>query len=448
MDRNERSPDGMGSGGGAGSVTGPLRPPDDTAPRPPEAGAATPTARVGSGFIALYTLAYLSTTLLFLAPVLVTLALKINSLVGIDQAPNSLALVAGAGALLAMLANPFFGMLSDRTASRFGMRRTWMVVGLGAGSCGILIVALAPNIAMVLVGWCIAQVFFNALLAAEAAVLADQVPPAQRGTVAGVLGVCVPVASVGGAALVNLFSGSQLAMFLAPCAVGGFFILLFASVLNDRRLDPRSRPAWSLREVLGIFYVSPRKNPDFAWAFASRFLFVLAYAFLVTFLAYFLIEELRSAEADVPAQILLGTLVHAGVAIVASVIGGRLSDRFRRRKVFVLAAAVVYGAGMFAMALAGDLNGFLIAMAIGGLGFGLYLAVDLALVVDVLPGGDRVAKNLGVLNIAGALPSSVAPAMAPLILAVSNGSYGVLYAVAGVCALLAALTIVPIRRVR
>ncbi len=66
----------------------------------------------------------------------------------------------------------------------------------GSGSGGILVVALAPNVAMVLVGWCIAQVFFNALLAAVVAVLADQVPTAQRGMVAGVLGVCVPVASV------------------------------------------------------------------------------------------------------------------------------------------------------------------------------------------------------------------------------------------------------------
>jgi MFS family permease len=411
-------------------------------------GASPPSARVGWGFLVLYTLAYLGTCLLFLAPVLVTLALKINALVGIEQAPNSLALVAGVGALIAMFANPFFGMLSDRTAFRFGMRRTWMVIGLGAGSLGILTVALAPNVAIVLVGWCIAQVFFNALLAALAAVLPDQVPPDQRGMVAGVLGVCVPVASVGGAALVNLFSGSQLAMFLAPCVIGGCFILLFVFVLKDRRLEVRRRPAWSVREVLGIFVVNPRTSPDFAWAFASRFLFVLAYAFLVTFLVYFLIEELHSSETEVPRLILLGTLVQSVVVVVASVVGGRLSDRFRRRKIFVIAAAIVYGAGMFAMAIAGDVTGFLVAMAIGGLGFGLYMAVDLALVVDVLPSGDRVAKDLGVLNIAGALPSSVAPALAPLILALGNGSYGVLYAVAGTCALLAAVAILPIRRVR
>src|ERR1700704_6766359 len=105
-----------------------------------------PVDRVSWGFIALYTLAFMSTSLLFLAPVLVTLALKVNSLVGIQQAPSSLALVAGTGALLAMFSNPIFGKLSDRTSSPFGMRRPWMVIGLVGGSLGILIVALAPNI--------------------------------------------------------------------------------------------------------------------------------------------------------------------------------------------------------------------------------------------------------------------------------------------------------------
>lgn len=106
--------------------------------------------RVGWGFISLYTMAYISTCLLFLAPLLVTLALKVDSLVGIKQAPASLALVAGTGALLAMVGNPIFGRMSDRTTSPLGMRRPWMVTGLLGGSLGILIVALAPSIPVVL----------------------------------------------------------------------------------------------------------------------------------------------------------------------------------------------------------------------------------------------------------------------------------------------------------
>src|SRR5580693_6035599 len=404
--------------------------------------------RVGWGFISLYTLAFISTSLVFIAPLLVTLALKIDSLVGIERAPDSLALVAGTGALLAMFGNPFFGKMSDRTSSRLGMRRPWMVIGLVGGSLGILVVALAPSIAVVLVGWCLAQLLFNALLAAMVAVLPDQVPSAQRGLVAGVLGICTPIASVSGTFVVKLFTGSQLAMFLAPCAIGGFFILLFAVTLDDRRLARADKPAWSLREFASTFYVNPRKNPDFAWAFVSRFMFVMAYAFLVTYQAYYLLEKIGSAKADVPQQIFLGTLVQSAVVVAASVIGGKISDRTGRRKIFVLTASVVYGLALFVIAVASSFNGFLVGMAIGGLGFGVYVAVDLALVVDVLPGQDSAAKDLGVFNIAGALPFSIAPAIAPAILAIGSGSYGVLYMVAGLCAIIGAAAILPVQRVR
>ena len=403
--------------------------------------------RVGWGFISLYTLAYLGTSLVLIAPLLVTLALKVNSLVGIAQAPKSLALVTGTGALLAMVGNPFFGRMSDRTSSRLGMRRPWMVIGLVGGSLGVLVVALAPNVPVVLIGWCIAQLMFNALLAAMVAVLPDQVRTAQRGLVSGVLGICLPLASVSGTYVVQLFTGNQLTMFLAPCAIGGFFILIFAFTLTDRRLAKETKPAWSLREFASTFYVNPRRSPDFGWAFASRFLFVLAYAFLITYQAYYLLDKIGSTEAQVPHQIFLGTLVQSAMVITASLVGGRLSDRTGRRKIFVLTAATVYGVALFLIAIAGDFNGFLVGMAIGGLGFGMYVAVDLALVADLLSDQDN-AKDLGVMNIAGALPFSIGPAIAPAILAVGGGSYGVLYAVAGVCAILGAAAILPVKRVR
>jgi len=132
-----------------------------------------------------------------------------------------------------MFGNPIFGKMSDRTSSPFGMRRPWMVIGLVGGSLGILIVALAPNITILLVGWCIAQLLFNALLAAVVAVLPDQVPIGQRGLISGILGVGMPIASVSATFLVKLFTGNQLAMFLAPCAIGGFFVILF--IINIKK---------------------------------------------------------------------------------------------------------------------------------------------------------------------------------------------------------------------
>jgi MFS family permease len=425
-----------------------VRPPLEHPPSADVTTVARDRAPVGWTFITLYALSYAGGALLFLAPLLVSLALKVNHLVGLQDAPRNLALVTGVGSLLSIVSNPFFGRLSDRTTARWGMRRPWMVVGLVGGTTGILTVALAPSVAVVLVGWCIAQVFLNALLAAQVAVLPDQVPVGQRGLVSGVLGICLPAASVVGTFLVQTFDASDLTMFLAPCVVGAAVVVVFVTRLDDRRLDPADRPPWSLRQLLGSFYVNPRANPDFAWAFVSRFLLLMAYAFLVTYQAYYLIDQLGTAEGAVPHQIFLGTVVQSVALVVAAPLTGRLSDRAGRRKVFVVVAGVVYSVAMVVIATATGSAGYLVGMAIGGFGFGMYMAVDLALVVDVLPETGSAAKDLGVLNIAGALPFALAPAIAPVVLAVSDSSYTVLYLVAGGCALLGAAAIVPIRRVR
>jgi MFS family permease len=395
-----------------------------------------------------YMLAFTGTSLLFLAPLLVSLALKVEALVGIDAAPGRLALVTSVGSLLAIVANPFFGRLSDRTASGWGMRRPWMAVGLAGGSAGIVTIALAQDVGVVLLGWCLVQVFLNALLAALTAVLPDRVPTAQRGGVSGVLAVCLPVASVVGTFLVQLFDRDVLTMLLVPWAVGVLLVLPFVVRLADRRLDAGRVPAWSMRELVGTFYVDPRRSPDFAWAFASRFLLLTGYALLVTYQAYYLLAQVGSRAADVPHQIFQGTLAQSAALVATALVAGRLSDRLGRRKVFVLVAAVLFALALFVVAGADDVHGYLAGMALSGLGFGMYTAVDLALVVDVLPDPGQAAKDLGVLNIAGALPFSLAPAVAPAILDLGGGSYRVLFTVAGACALAGAAAILPVRGVR
>jgi MFS family permease len=305
---------------------------------------------------------------------------------------------------------------------------------------------MAPNIAVVVVGWCVAQLFFNAMLAALVAVLPDQIPVAQRGVVSGVLGVCLPVASVCGTYLVKLFSGSQLAMFTAPCLIAGAVLLAFVARLDDRPHLPAGREPWSLAELVRTFYVSPRANPDFAWAFVSRLLFVTAYAFLTTYQVFFLLDRVNVSKHDVPQRIFVATLVQSVFVIGASLAGGRLSDRTGRRKSFVIAAALTFAVAMFVLAMVTSFTGFLVAMVIAGAGLGAYVAVDLALVVDVLPDPAHAAKDLGVANIAGALPYSIAPAIAPAILAI--GGYATLYSVAGASALLGGLAVLRVRHIR
>jgi predicted MFS family arabinose efflux permease len=300
-------------------------------------------------------------------------------------------------------------------------------------------------VALVLVGWCLAQLSFNAVLAALVAVLPDQVPLEQRGTVAGVLGTCMPLGQLAGTFVVQSVAESTLAMFMAPALIGAAAILLFAFTLDDRRMEP-TQP---VRETVSWYWVSPRRYPDFAWAWLSRFLVVLGTAFLSTYQPFYLTEKLGMPDSAVPSLIFRSMLVQASMVVVISVVGGRLSDALQRRKVFVISGAVAYAIGLWLIALADSYTMFLVGMAATGMGHGLYFAVDLALVTEVLPDRQRdAAKDLGILNITNALPQSVAPLLGPAILALGGGNYAWLFLAAGAIALAGSLAILPLKRVR
>ena len=143
-----------------------------------------PLAEAGAprGFIVHATAAYLGLYTALLASALVTVPLRVGE-VDPHGKESSLGLVAGVGALVAVVANPLFGRLSDRTTSRLGRRRPWLVGGVLGGTTGLTIIAVIPSIPAIVLGWSLAQLAFNATLAALAATIPDQVPVRQRGRV-------------------------------------------------------------------------------------------------------------------------------------------------------------------------------------------------------------------------------------------------------------------------
>lgn len=201
-------------------------------------------------------------------------------------------------------------------------------------------------------------------------------------------------------------------------------------------------PPYTLYEFLGSFWVNPARHPDFAWARLSRFFLNMTVAMLVTYNVFYLIEHLGTSQARVPRLVFITTLVLNVGLVIFSVVGGWLSDLAGgRRKVFIWGSAVVFDA-------------FLVGVTICGIGFGIYLAVDLALVSQVLPNTDDASKDLGVFNIAATLPQSLAPAIAPIFLAIplfadgGGDNYTALYFVAASLSIVGALAILPVKGVR
>ena len=404
-------------------------------------------APAGWGFISIYAAAYAGTWLAVLTPIMVTLALRARQLEPAGS-EYGLSLVLGVGALFALVANPLVGWLSDRTTSSWGMRRPWLIGGALGGVLSLWVVSIAPSLAWLLVGWCLAQLSFNAVLAPLAALLPDHVPPARRGTVAGIISITTPIGQVGGTYLTKALAGDMSSMLLIPAVISLVLVLLLASVLPDRRLERGHVKKVSGAAALQTFWLSPKRAPDFAWVCAGRFFLILCMSFLTAYQPYFLMKRLGVPADDVPDIVFRSTLVQAMGVVLAGLVAGRLSDLTHRRKPFVMGAACACALGSWLIAGATSYDAFLVGMTLFGMGLGGYLSVDFALVTDVLPNREEdAAKDLGLFNVASALPQSLAPAIASAIL-ISTGSYSAVFVVAGFAGLLAGLTIAPVRRAR
>ncbi|MEQ6899401.1 MFS transporter [Microbacterium sp. KR10-403] len=390
--------------------------------------------------------------LALLTPVLVSMAFKIQHIAGsVSEATAQLGLVLGVGAIFALVANPLAGRLSDRTTSRFGMRRPWIIGGGVIGVAALGLIGAATSIWVVLVGWCLAQAALNAVLAAANATLPDQVPVASRGRVSGIVGITTPLAILAGSFLIN-YIASDVMRFFAPGLVALVFIVFFVVVLRDRRLEHKPAQRFTIGQFFGSFVFNPAKHPDFGWTWLTKFFIMFGYAGIATFLPYYLTERFELTEQGAITTILIANLASTVMMAISSPLGGFLSDKVGKRRPFVAIAGVIMVVGLVILAFAPTITVVIIAQAIIGLGAGSFFSVDLALATQVLPSPDDTAKDLGVLNIANALPQSLAPAIAPGIIALGAGTaiggYSTWYLFGALVALAGAVLVYRIKGVK
>jgi MFS family permease len=414
----------------------------------PGAVGAVPATRVRRAFVGTLALANLAVWMGFFTPIQLLLPQQLEDIAGDEGKVGALGLVTGVGAAVAVVATPLAGALSDRTTSRFGRRLPWLVGGTLLGAVILAVLSRQSTVAGVLVGWCLAQACLNAAYAGLTAEVPDHVPVVQRGTVSGWFGLPQAIGVVVGVALVTSFTTTAGAGYLLIAVVIAVLVLPFALVTRDRRLSRSDRPQWSPARG---WWIDPRRHPDFGWAWLTRFLISLGNALGTLYLLYFLRDKVhyeqlfpgKSAEDGV----LVLILIYAAGAVATAVVGGMWSDRTGRRKPLVIVSSLVMAAGALLLAIWPSWTAALVAAALLGTGYGVYMAVDTALVTQVLPAAADRGKDLGIVNIANAAPQVLAPALAAPVVD-GLGGYPVLYTLTALVTLAGALLVLPIRSVR
>ncbi|MFB6620147.1 MFS transporter [Streptomyces sp. NPDC085524] len=353
-----------------------------------------------------------------------------------------LGLIGGISAIFATAFNPIAGALSDRT----GRRNPWIVGGaLTAFACLALLGSVSTAL-LVGIAWCLVQATMNVYQAAVTAIVPDRVPVARRGTASALVGLGLPIGGTVGVLIASQTAAHLRTGYLVFGAIVAVSALLLTTLCRD---VPRTEPTAAKPKGAQLAaFLSALANHDFRWAFMGRALMVLGYFSVVGYQLYILDDHIKLPSGlTPPAAMAVLTPVSMVAMAVSTLLGGMLSDRWDRRKVFVGVSAALAGLVMVVPVVSPTWTGMLVFSALNGLAFGCFMAVDTALVTLVLPSAEDAARDMGVLNIANAGPQIIAPFVASAIVT-GLGGYTPLFLVGGALSLIGALAILPIRSVR
>lgn len=407
-------------------------------------------APAGAGFLAGFALAYIG-AFTAVAPLLQILApLRAEA---IDPAGKA-AILSWAvffGAAAAGVANVLAGWLSDRTRSRHGRRRPWIIAGSLAAAAGYGLIFAARTPLALIGALVVFQILFNLMFAPLVALFADRVPEPRKGVISAVVGMGFPLATMIGAVLIGALIQSEAmrygALALILILTAAPFALLSRDPPPAPETAPRARPAPNAAS-----WLRPFADRDFALAWGGRFLMTAGFSLVGVYLLYFIADGVgyarlhpgRGAEAGLST---LTALSFCGV-IAVSLLVAVTAPRLRRRKPFAAAASACLAVSMVILTGAQDWTSVLWAFGLYGIGMGFYFAIELALITDVLPSALDRGRDLGLINLSATLPQALSPLLAlALVQGVDFGFRG-LFLIAGVMFLLSAACILATRGVR
>jgi MFS family permease len=421
---------------------------DPNPPAPePVAALAEPVRRVSAGWIAGFATIWFGIWMAQLTPVQLLLPAQIDAELHPDDWVDSVVafgMISGIAAIATIIAYPLTGALSDRTTSRFGRRRPWILIGALVFAVSLVVLGFQTQIWAIGAAWVAASVGFCIMTAALTATISDQVPVGQRGFVSGWMSA--PQA-------VGIIVGLLLVTELVTDAAAGYAVLAIVLVVlavpfltrHDEPLAAAERTRVTAKGIVASLWISPRKHPDFGWTLLSRVLVSVGNALGTSLLLYFLMFGLDDDNAE--NDLIVLTLIYMVFVIVASLALGKLSDRLGRRKAFVFIASGLQGLAAILLAFFPDLTVAMVAAGLLGLGYGCFLSVDQALATQVLPDAASRGKDLGIMNIASAVPQALGPLIGAAAV-VASGSFTPVFVMSAVFAFAGALAVARVRSVR
>ncbi|PTQ64180.1 MFS transporter [Sphingomonas sp. PP-CE-3G-477] len=354
-------------------------------------------------FLLVFALAYVGGVVGYLPLLTLLLPIKVDAVVtaiGGAGRLDVLTVIVVAGALAASVSNIAFGWLSDRSVARGRGRRGWLAGGFVATAIAYAAMAVASTPIALILAVVAFQVAVNAVLAPLLAIMADEVPDAQKGVAGGLLAVASPVASALAALLVaTALLSETLRLAIVPVVVACCIVPLLLTPAQPIARIGTTSPIEAVRR-------------DLALAWSARLFVQVAGSALFVYLFYYLESIAPSvAPGRIAARMGMVMIVAYTVPLPIAVLIGRLADRSGRTKPFLFAATLVAASGLCGMAFANDFTRGAVAFCVYTAGASVFLALHASFAMQLLPNPLHRGRDLGLLNLTNTLPGLLGPTL-------------------------------------
>jgi MFS family permease len=399
---------------------------------------AAPTAapaapRLNRAFVATLMLSYFGSNVALIAPIQNVLPRMVEAAAGSSGKALGLGVVTGIGALAALIVNPVAGHVSDRWVSADN-RSVTVLTGLVAGGVCLELLGLSHSLVAIAIWWTLCQATINIAYSPMSAIVVDHVDRRSWGFVWGLISVAQAVGLIVGFAMVVLaFPGTRAGM----TAVTVMYVVCLAPLVYVLHALPRvsypgrqDRPHAKFTEGMAALLSA---GQGFGKVWAGKFLVMLAETIALLYLYYYLQDVVHYPNPSQGQLILV--LIATAAVIVATVAVGRIADRSPGgyRKYAVLASALMALTG-FVLAFVTEWGLVVVCAFALGAGYGAFQSVSQALSIVVLPDPASAGRDLGIINIAAAIPAVIGAPVAGLVVSYAGGYRG-LFAFAGLLAI-------------
>jgi MFS family permease len=383
--------------------------------------------------------------MLTITPIILSLPLRISQIDPHHSVADQ-SLIMGCGAFVMMFSGPFWGALSDFTATPFGRRRPYLVGGYLVGAVASAVMAVSNNLWVIGIAWCVTYSVLESACTVLLACIGDFIPPERRGRAASGIAVATSVAAIAGSYIVGWAHLDPTEMFAFPLAASLLVVPWVLFLLPDYCDETRFRLDIRAAARLAFSRGTQRLDGSFFGILLSRFLVFVGLAVYVIYQAFDITAHINAPVASVPRIVLLGAFASAGAVLIAAPLIGYISDKYGRRKPFALLGGLMLACGLLIMALTANPGGFIVGTCLLGAGVGIFNSQTIALSASLMDGENVMGKGMGWLSMVAVLPRVVVPLAVPLFLTLNGfDNYPILFLAAAIITAVGAVGILLVK---